>query len=846
MSKRIFIVVFSFLCSVQFSFSQSGKICNWTNDKKAAVVLTFDDWTPGHFYIVYPELQARNLNATFFVTTNGVSNWSNLNTVVSAGNEVGNHSESHPDLTKLTATQIGNEIRGAKTILDKNITSRVTYSYAYPYGTFNVAIIDSLKSSGHIASRGVWQISDYSYNFATIIDDYFNTRIFGIDSSVSISQFYAQIKNVINGGGFLTYLCHVVANASYPDNSAVQQAQLKQELDTLVSVKDKVWITTYSNALKYHREKRCAKLSEIQAPNGVQWIVNLTDTLSNNSVYNYPLSIKLKINTVNYDKILQNGNPLTIDAIANDTIMFRAVPDGGQIVLKVSTGISITSPTITPSTVSNNVSNNVSFQVTATDDGSISNVTINLTPIGGSPAFILNSIGKNNYSGSYSIAVGIATGIKTLIVTATDNVGNTNTIPITLNITSGTIISNLSVSPSTIINNKVNTVIFAVTTTDDGSINSVLADLTSIGGGSSMKLINTNNNDYSLTFNVLAGASIGNKSIPVSVIDNMGNVTTTQIPITIKASITYLDVYTDVNPMVCSTCIYAGNGTITEQSNAGAIEGVKDLFFSYSIASWWAGAGLNVSNWSAANAKDFSTYDSLQISYLGPIGNGAITLSLTDASGNNSATVTLPASNAYTTKLFPIEAFTGVDLTKNTQLNIAAGGVSTGNGTLRIDNIRLLKVEKTINTTIGQIISLNAGWNLISINVRPNDSTIATIFKGLNIVEIKTMDSFWNTVQNTSFNSITSMIPGQGYLVKMNTSGIITLQGFAINQSIPSTKTGWQLIGCSYQTATSFSAIFNSNNCLCIKNFDGFWIPNGTTNSIQNFEPSKGYFIKGK
>jgi len=80
----------------------------------------------------------------------------------------------------------------------------------------------------------------------------------------------------------------------------------------------------------------------------------------------------------------------------------------------------------------------------------------------------------------------------------------------------------------------------------------------------------------------------------------------------------------------------------------------------------------------------------------------------------------------------------------------------------------------------------------------------------------------------------------------MNTSGIITLQGFAINQSIPSTKTGWQLIGCSYQTATSFSAIFNSNNCLCIKNFDGFWIPNGTTNSIQNFEPSKGYFIKGK
>jgi len=53
-----------------FQFVQAqvpGGICNWDNDKKAAIVLTFDDWSPGHYPIVVPELKSRNLNATFFV-----------------------------------------------------------------------------------------------------------------------------------------------------------------------------------------------------------------------------------------------------------------------------------------------------------------------------------------------------------------------------------------------------------------------------------------------------------------------------------------------------------------------------------------------------------------------------------------------------------------------------------------------------------------------------------------------------------------------------------------------------------------------------------------------------------
>lgn len=144
-----------------------------------------------------------------------------------------------------------------------------------------------------------------------------------------------------------------------------------------------------------------------------------------------------------------------------------------------------------------------------------------------------------------------------------------------------------------------------------------------------------------------------------------------------------------------------------------------------------------------------------------------------------------------------------------------------------------------------QTISLNQGWNLISINVRPNDSTIATLFNGLDVLEIKTMDAFWRLGQKTVLNSLNTITSGNGYFVNMNVAGSLALFGKPLTQSlIPSTfKTGWQIIGCPYQNATAISSIFNDTNSFKIKNFDGFWIPNGTTNSILNFESGKGYLL---
>jgi hypothetical protein len=151
----------------------------------------------------------------------------------------------------------------------------------------------------------------------------------------------------------------------------------------------------------------------------------------------------------------------------------------------------------------------------------------------------------------------------------------------------------------------------------------------------------------------------------------------------------------------------------------------------------------------------------------------------------------------------------------------------------------------TINIAASQSIALAQGWNLISTNVRPADSTIATLFNGLDVIEIKDMNSYWRKDQPSYLNILQTITSGNGYLVNMNAAGTLTVTGTPFNIQNPTfnISTGWNLIGCPYLSATPLAGVLGSSLSV-VKNFDGFWMPNVTANSIENLEPGKGYFIK--
>ena len=164
------------------------------------------------------------------------------------------------------------------------------------------------------------------------------------------------------------------------------------------------------------------------------------------------------------------------------------------------------------------------------------------------------------------------------------------------------------------------------------------------------------------------------------------------------------------------------------------------------------------------------------------------------------------------------------------------------------DNTGLSKTssEITIDVKKQQNISLQAGWNLVSFNIAPKNRTIDSVFKSIisKINEIKTFDGFWRDGQNKTYNSLTNIQDGLAYLVNMKTSGTLSLIGDPIALPlIINLKKGWNMVGVVDQLATDISVKAAGKPFESVKNFNGFWLPTGTSNSISKFEPEKGYFI---
>ncbi len=328
--------------------SAIGGICKWDSNKQAAVVLTFDDWTPGQFPIVVQELRKSGLVATFFPIESNIEkseySWKAMQSVVKQGNEFGNHSSTHPDLTKLTAQQLHDEIAETKHRIDQNLPEQMVVSFAYPYGAgagysdVEKQVIDSIRKSGHIGARSVWGMSNYAYEFTQSDDDYYRTQIYGMNERTTNAQFQAEVDKIIAGGGLLTFLYHSVDDDMNSHNDTwyaqVKQDSLRAQLRYLKKSQDKIWVTTYGKAIAYHREAHCASLTAKKVNGDIEYSLTISDKNFLNLVPSscfVPLTILIFTNGNGVNAVTQAGKPLEIVSRTAKYVMVKAMPNGGTI-----------------------------------------------------------------------------------------------------------------------------------------------------------------------------------------------------------------------------------------------------------------------------------------------------------------------------------------------------------------------------------------------------------------------------------------------------------------------------------------------------------------------------------
>lgn len=152
--KIIAALVASLLVMVSLTipaFAAPSQAVYRVNTTTKVVSFTFDDGSDGgHINEILAILAKNNIKATFFLTGAATQQHPNLiRNIVNQGHEIGNHSFNHPDFTKISTTQMKDQLNRTETIV-KNTTGKTTKPlFRPPFGASSATVLNAVGEIGY-------------------------------------------------------------------------------------------------------------------------------------------------------------------------------------------------------------------------------------------------------------------------------------------------------------------------------------------------------------------------------------------------------------------------------------------------------------------------------------------------------------------------------------------------------------------------------------------------------------------------------------------------------------------------------------------------------------------------
>jgi sialate O-acetylesterase len=234
------------------------------NNKKCAVVLTYDDAMPNQLDYVIPLLDSLGLKGTFYLT--GYSNAfgpriKDWRKAALKGHELGNHTLFHPciggtpgrewvkpeyDLSKYTIQKIRDELRMTNTLLT-TLDGKTKRTMAYTCGDEKINDSLYLDQKDFVSARGV-QSSMPLLQEVNLYD----VPAYGINGETG-EQLIALVKQAMEKKALLVFLFHGVGG----DHSLNVSLQAHRELLKFLkqNLKD-IWVGTFMDVTQYIRKQQ--------------------------------------------------------------------------------------------------------------------------------------------------------------------------------------------------------------------------------------------------------------------------------------------------------------------------------------------------------------------------------------------------------------------------------------------------------------------------------------------------------------------------------------------------------------------------------------------------------------
>ncbi len=182
---------------------------NFKSSKYSPVIITFDDADESIYNHALPILEKYGFKATVFVVSNYVGKfntwdynffgnrskhltWQQIQKLCHKGWEIGSHTASHQDLTRLSDEQVISELKSSKKSIEQNINKQVDF-LSYPFNRFNEQVILLTKQAGY---KGVCSLSTKNY-YTNEFSDYVFPRL-GVYLIDSLNSY----RNKLNVSGF--------------------------------------------------------------------------------------------------------------------------------------------------------------------------------------------------------------------------------------------------------------------------------------------------------------------------------------------------------------------------------------------------------------------------------------------------------------------------------------------------------------------------------------------------------------------------------------------------------------------------------------------------------------------
>lgn len=170
-----------------------------------SIFISFDDGYEGIYTYAAPELEKRNMHATFFIFKDAINTALQGYPYITdkqlkflAANplfDIQSHTMTHADLSNISKIQIQQELGKSKNFIEE-VTKKPCRIIAYPYGHYNRDVLHTVKEVGYEAAFSVSDLGLMDYDGKYTIPRIYMGVIMGNNDMALFKKYILEYKNM--------------------------------------------------------------------------------------------------------------------------------------------------------------------------------------------------------------------------------------------------------------------------------------------------------------------------------------------------------------------------------------------------------------------------------------------------------------------------------------------------------------------------------------------------------------------------------------------------------------------------------------------------------------------------